>query len=108
MHTTLENGGLHNGQQPGRAVSSFFDYDKFEAMKTLSSWEAACYDEHQFCAKIKVSAGAVLELSFFEKQNTKIGTFATNHRRKQCGVFRLECGKYVWQVYIVSKYNDPR
>ena len=28
----------------------------FEAMKTLSGWEAACYDEHQFRATIKVSA----------------------------------------------------
>ena len=26
-----------NGQQPGRAVSSFFDHDKFEVMKMLSS-----------------------------------------------------------------------
>ena len=67
LHTTLENGGLCNGQQPGRAVSSFFDHDKFEVMKMLSSWEAARCDEYQFCAKIKVSAGAILELSFFEK-----------------------------------------
>ena len=67
LHTTLENGGLRNRQQPGRAVSSFFDHDKFEVIKMLSSWEAARCDEHQFCAKIKVSAGAILELSFFEK-----------------------------------------
>ena len=40
---------------------------KFVAMNTFSSWEAARCDEHQFRAKIKVSAGAVLELSFFEK-----------------------------------------
>ena len=38
---------------------------KFVAMNTLSSWEAARCDEHQVRAKIKVSAGAVLELSFF-------------------------------------------
>ena len=35
--------------------------------QTLSGWEAARCDEHQFRAKIKVSAGAVLELSLFEK-----------------------------------------
>ena len=34
---------------------AFVDQFEFEAMKTLSSWEAAHYDEHQFCAKIKVS-----------------------------------------------------
>ena len=50
------------GQQLGRAVNNFFDQVNFEAMKMLCSWEAACCDEHQFCAKIKVSAGAVLEL----------------------------------------------
>ena len=34
---------------------AFVDQGEFEAMKTLSGWEAACCDEHQFCAKIKVS-----------------------------------------------------
>ena len=48
-------------------MNSFFDHGKFEAMKTLSNWEAACCDEHQFRAKIKVNARAVLELSLFEK-----------------------------------------
>ena len=37
-------------------------------MNTLSSWEAACSDEHQFYAKIRMSAGAILELSLFEKR----------------------------------------
>ena len=55
MHTRLENGVLRNGQQPGSAVNSFFDYSKFEAMKSLSGWDAARCDEHQFCAKTKVS-----------------------------------------------------
>ena len=32
------------------------DQGEFEGMKTLSSWEAARCDEHQFRAKIKVSA----------------------------------------------------
>ena len=55
MRTRLENGVLRNGQQPGSAENSFFDYSKFEAMKLLSGWDAARCDEHQFCAKIKVS-----------------------------------------------------
>ena len=54
MRTRLENGVLRNGQQSGCAVNSFFDKGKFEAMKTLSGWEAARCDEHQFRAKIKV------------------------------------------------------
>ena len=48
MRTRLENGILHNGQQPGSAVNSFFDDSKFEAMKSLSGSEAARCDEHQF------------------------------------------------------------
>ena len=39
----------------GSAVNSFFDQGKFETMKTLSGWEAARCDEHQFRAKAKVS-----------------------------------------------------
>ena len=49
------NGVLHNGQQQGSAENSFFYYSTFEAMKSLSGWDAACCDEHQFRAKIKVS-----------------------------------------------------
>ena len=41
MRTRLENGILHNGQQPGSAENSFFDHSKIEAMKSLSGWEAA-------------------------------------------------------------------
>ena len=52
--TTLENGILRNGQQPGSAENSFFDHSKFEAMKSLSGWEATRSDKDQFCAKIKV------------------------------------------------------
>ena len=55
MSTRLENGVLRNGQQPGSAENSFFDHSKFEAMKLLSSWEAARSDEEQVRAKIKVS-----------------------------------------------------
>ena len=55
MHARLENGVLCSGQQPGSAVNSFFDHSKFEATKSLSGWEDACCDEHQFRAKIKVS-----------------------------------------------------
>ena len=36
MRTTLENGVLHNGQQPGRAENSFIIQGEFVAMKTLS------------------------------------------------------------------------
>ena len=39
----------------------------FEAMKTLSGWEAERCDEHPFRAKIKVSTWAVFELSSFDK-----------------------------------------
>ena len=54
MCTTLENGVLRNGQQPGSAENSFSDHSKFEAMKSLSGWEATCSDKDQFRAKIKV------------------------------------------------------
>ena len=67
MRTTLENGVPRNEQLSGSTVNNFFDQGNFEAMKTLSGWEAACCDEHQFRAKIKVSTRAILELSLFEK-----------------------------------------
>ena len=35
---------------------AFVDQGEFEAIKTLSGWEAARCDEHPFRAKIKVSA----------------------------------------------------
>ena len=66
MRTRIENGVLRNGEQSGSAVNSF-DRGKFEAMKTLSGWEAARCDEHQFCAKNKVSTRAVFELSLFKE-----------------------------------------
>ena len=53
-----ESKGQHIGKAPkslGSAVNNFFDHGNFEAMKTLSGWETARCDEHQFCAKIKVS-----------------------------------------------------
>ena len=55
MCTTLENGVLHNEQQPGRAENSFIDQDKFVAMKTLSGCKAPRCDKHQFCDKMTVS-----------------------------------------------------
>ena len=55
MRTSLENGVLHNEHPSGSAVNNFFDQGNFEAMKTLSGWEAARCDEHQFHAKMKVS-----------------------------------------------------
>ena len=48
---------------------AFIDQGEFEAMKTLSGWEAARCDEHPFCAKIKVSARTVFELSLFEQKS---------------------------------------
>ena len=47
----------------------FLDQGEFEAMKMLSSWEAARRDEHPFRAEIKVSAWTVFELSFFEQKS---------------------------------------
>ena len=64
---------------------AFVDQGEFEAMKTLSGWEAEHCDEHPFRAKIKVSTWAVFELSSFDKwseqrkKKTKNGTFATAH-----------------------------
>ena len=70
---------------------AFIDQGEFEAMKSLSGWEAARSDEHQFRAKIKVSTLAVFELSLLDKwseqrkkkeerrKNNKNGTFATAH-----------------------------
>ena len=46
---------------------AFIDRGEFEAMKSLSGWEAARSDEHQFRAKIKVSTLAVFELSLLDK-----------------------------------------
>ena len=34
---------------------AFIDQGEFEAIKSLSGWEAARSDEHQFHTKIKVS-----------------------------------------------------
>ena len=53
IRTKLENGILSNGQQPQNVVNGVVG--EFEAMKTLSGWEAAHCDEHPFHAKIKVS-----------------------------------------------------
>ena len=55
MRTRLENGVLRNGQQLGNAENSLFDHNKFEAMKSLTGWEAARSDENQFRAKIRMS-----------------------------------------------------
>ena len=48
MRTTLENGVLRNGQQPGRAENSFIDQGEFVAMKTLSGCKALRCDKRQF------------------------------------------------------------
>ena len=46
---------------------TFIDQGEFEAMELLSGWEAVRSEEHQFCAKIKVSTLAIFELSLFDK-----------------------------------------
>ena len=50
---------------------AFIDQGEFEAVKSLSVWEAARSDEHQFRAKIKVSTLAVFELSLLDKWSNK-------------------------------------
>ena len=55
MRTKLENGVLHNGQQPQSVVNAFVDQDEFEAMKTLSGRRAPRCDKDQFRAKMTVS-----------------------------------------------------
>ena len=58
-------------------MNSFFDHSKFEAMKLLSSCEAAGCDEHQFCAKIKVTTRTVFKLSSFAFSCLPRGFWAT-------------------------------
>ena len=55
MHTTLENGILHNRQQAGRAENSFIDQGEFVAMKTPSGRNAPYCDKDQFCDKMTVN-----------------------------------------------------
>ena len=52
MRTTLENGVLRNGQQPGRAENSFIDKGELVAIKTLSG-----------CIRLR----AVISISFLIK-----------------------------------------
>ena len=54
MRTRLENGVLHNGQQPQSVVNGFADHGGFEAMRTLSGHRAPRCDKHRFCAKMTV------------------------------------------------------
>ena len=53
MRTTLENGVLHNGQQPSRAENSFIEQGEFRAVK--SSRKTPRCDKDQFCDKMTVS-----------------------------------------------------
>ena len=55
MCTTLENGILCNGQQPGRAVNSFINQGEFVAMRTLSGRKALHCDKELFHDKMSVS-----------------------------------------------------
>ena len=53
--TKLENGVLHNGEQPSRAVKSFIDQGEFVAIKMLSVHGAPQSDKHQFRDKTVMS-----------------------------------------------------
>ena len=86
MRTKLENGVLHNGQQPQCCEWLLLTRVNLKLFKSLSGWEAACSDEHQFRAIIKASTLAVFELSLGlnkerrkERKKEKNGTFATAH-----------------------------
>ena len=52
MRTKLENGVLHNRQQPQSVVNGFIDQD---AIKMLSGRRAPRCNNDQFCAKMTVS-----------------------------------------------------
>ena len=54
MRTKLENGVLHNGQQP-QTVMAFIHQGEFEAIKTLSGRQAPRCDKDQIRAKMTVS-----------------------------------------------------
>ena len=55
MRTTFKNGVLHNGQQPGSAVSSSIDQGELGAVKKLNGRIAPLCDKHQFSDKMTVS-----------------------------------------------------
>ena len=48
--STLENGVLHNGQQPQSVVNGFVDHGEFEAMKMPIGRRAPGCDKDQFRA----------------------------------------------------------
>ena len=62
---------------------AFIDQGEFEAMKSLSGWEAACSDEHQFRGKIKVSTLAVFKLSSFDKWSEQRKKERKKERRRK-------------------------
>ena len=58
-YTKIENGILHNEQQPQSVVNAFIDQDKFEAMKTPIGRRALHCDKDQFHTKMTVSTPLV-------------------------------------------------
>ena len=64
MCACVQRGVQRNEQPSGSGVNNFFDQGNFEAMKTLSGWEAAHCDEHKFCANITVRANGLLNSCF--------------------------------------------
>ena len=76
-------------------------------MKTLSGWEAARCDEHQFHAKINVSTWAILELSFQKWSEHK--EWEKWHFRYR-SLLRLAvfyvAFEHLWVLLIIKVLND--
>ena len=90
-------------------VNGFYWPGEFEAMKTLSGWEATRCDGHQFRAKIKVSTWAVFELSLFDKwseQERRPEKWHFCYRTlSRLAVFRLALG-YLWVLLITTALKE--
>ena len=75
---------------------AFIDQGEFKTMKSLSGWEAARSDEHQFRAKIIVSTLAVFELSLFDKWSER--------RKKQEGEKWHFCYRTLLRLAVFRAY----
>ena len=63
MRTILENGVLHNRQQPQSVVMAFVDHGESEAMKMPIGHRVPRCDKDQFRTKMTVSTSTVCEIS---------------------------------------------
>ena len=59
---TLENGVLHNGQQPQSVVNGFVDHSEFEVMKTPIGRRAPRCDKNQFRAEMTVNTKTICDM----------------------------------------------